>query len=63
MVVGKLGVPALTGHALWSDVHGASVIHALPLETGCCHVDPGVLVPLVRVWGGAEEDIRLDFFA
>lgn len=63
MAVGKLGVPALTGHALRSDVHGASVIRALPLETGRCHVDLRVLVPPVRVWGGTEEDMRLDFCA
>lgn len=72
MAVGKLGVPALAGHALRSDVHGASVIRALALETGRCHVDLHVLVPPVRVWvgvgggvgaGGTEEDIRLDFGA
>lgn len=70
MAVGKLGVPALAGHALRSDVHGASVIHALALETGRCHVDLRVLVPPVRAWvgggggvGGTEEDIRLDFGA
>lgn len=71
MAVGKLGVPALAGHALRSDVHGASIIRALPLETGRCHVDLRVLVPPVRVWvgvwgvgwGGTEEDIRLDFGA
>lgn len=68
MAVGKLGVPALAGHALRSDVHGASVIRALPLETGRCHVDLRVLVPPVRVWvgggvGETEEDIRLDFGA
>lgn len=52
MAVGKLGVPALAGHALRSDVHGASVIRALPLETGRRHVDLRVLVPPVRVWVG-----------
>lgn len=58
--MGKLGVPALAGHALRGDVHGASVIRPLPLETGHCHVDLSVLVPRVGVWGG-NEDIRLDF--
>lgn len=61
MAVGKLGVPALTGHALRSDVHGALVIRALPLETGRCHVDLRVLVLPVRLWGGTKEDMRLDF--
>lgn len=54
MAVGKLGVPALAGHALRSDVHGASVIRALPLETGRRHVDLRVLVPPVRVWVGGR---------
>lgn len=47
--MGKLGVPALAGHALRSDVHGAAVIRALPLETGRCHVDLSVIVPGVGV--------------
>lgn len=70
MAVGKLGVPALTGHTFGSHVHGASVIHAFPLETGRCHVDLRVLQPPVRVWVGkggrgayTEEDIRWNFCA
>lgn len=47
--MGKLGVPALAGHALRGDAHGASVVRPLPLETGRCHVDLGVLVPRVGV--------------
>lgn len=43
VVMGKLRVPALTRHTLGSDVHCASVIRALPLDTGCCRI--GIRVP------------------
>lgn len=49
VVMGKLGVPALTCHTLWSDIHCASVICALSLDTGYCYIDICVLT-WVRVW-------------
>lgn len=43
VVVGELRVPVLTCHTLWSDIHCACVICALPLDAGHCCVDIGVL--------------------
>lgn len=41
--MGELGIPALTCHTLGSDIHCASVIFALSLDTGCCYIDICVL--------------------
>lgn len=37
--MGRLGVPSLTPHTLWRDVHRAAVIGALFLDTGRRDVD------------------------
>lgn len=42
MVMGELGVPALTRHTLWSDIHGALVIRAHTLDAGRCDVEISV---------------------